>query len=451
MKEKKNNIAEESKKIIDNEIVENKIKEEKNSNDLKKNNKKLKICLIVIFSIITIIGVSFCLFGSVFLNMYYTNEDESNEVLVHNEYKKPKIKCRFFGGNVSDKNIKIIKDIDIDKIGKQVLEYECSSFLFKKNIEIEYNILDKEAPELKLNGDSSISIYVGDEYKENGANAIDNYDGDITDKIEIIGEVATDKVGTYEITYKITDSSNNESTALRKIEVKEKTVKKTSNQNNYVTNNVSANTSCGTPGTIYLTFDDGPNATYTPVILDVLKKYDVKATFFVTSSGPDELIKREYDEGHTVAIHTSSHVYSKIYSSDEAFWNDMNIVSGRIERITGVKPTLMRFPGGGSNTVSRNYSVGIMGRLAQQIEERGYAYFDWNISSGDAGGTTDPNVEYRNVVNNLSKSRGNVILMHDIKYHTSQAIDSIVKYGIDNGYTFSVLTKDVVCHQHINN
>ena len=111
----------------------------------------------------------------------------------------------------------------------------------------------------------------------------------------------------------------------------------------------------------------------------------------------------------------------------------------------------MRFPGGGSNTVSRNYSVGIMGRLAQQIEERGYAYFDWNISSGDAGGTTDPNVEYRNVVNNLSKSRGNVILMHDIKYHTSQAIDSIVKYGIDNGYTFSVLTKDVVCHQHINN
>jgi peptidoglycan/xylan/chitin deacetylase (PgdA/CDA1 family) len=92
-----------------------------------------------------------------------------------------------------------------------------------------------------------------------------------------------------------------------------------------------------------------------------------------------------------------------------------------------------------------------MSQLAKEVEAKGYGYFDWNISSGDAGGTTDPNVEYKNVINSLSKSRGNVILMHDIKKHTSQAIGKIIKYGLDNGYKFKVLTKDVVCHQRINN
>ena len=92
-----------------------------------------------------------------------------------------------------------------------------------------------------------------------------------------------------------------------------------------------------------------------------------------------------------------------------------------------------------------------MSLLAKEVEDKGYTYFDWNISSGDAGGTTNPNVEYKNVVNALSKSRGNVILMHDIKRHTALAIGNIIKYGKDNGYQFKVLTPDVKCHQGINN
>ena len=92
-----------------------------------------------------------------------------------------------------------------------------------------------------------------------------------------------------------------------------------------------------------------------------------------------------------------------------------------------------------------------MTKLAKEVEENGYAYFDWNISSGDAGETTDPEVEYKNVINYLSKTRGNVILMHDIKKHTSLAIENIVKYGINNGYTFDVLNSSIICHQRINN
>ena len=206
-----------------------------------------------------------------------------------------------------------------------------------------------------------------------------------------------------------------------------------------------------------MTFDDGPNDTYTPIILDVLKKYDVKATFFVTNSGSDEMIKREFDEGHVVALHTASHDYGKIYVSADAFFEDLNSVAERVKRITGQVADLSRFPGGSSNTVSRKYNRGIMTQLTKAVEEQGYNYVDWNVLSGDAeqhkSTTFEGKVEeeIKNVTANLRKSGGNVVLMHDIKQTTANAIESIVKYGIDNGYTFKVLDQSVICHQRVNN
>ena len=169
------------------------------------------------------------------------------------------------------------------------------------------------------------------------------------------------------------------------------------------------------------------------------------------------MIKREYEEGHTVALHSKTHDYATIYKSSDAFWSDIGAISDRVERITGQKSKLFRFPGGSSNTVSRHYNTGIMTRLANEASEKGYTYFDWNISSGDAGGLTSSTFqgkvdeEVANVTRNLSKSRGNVVLMHDIKQTTANAIERIVKYGKDNGYTFDVLDSSVVCHQKINN
>lgn len=422
-------------------------KEVKGSSNVSyKKVKKTKCKRIVFICSILIILLSITLFslyyflGGNYLKLTSNNKDTIEVMVGDNNYQKPKMTCTFFNKKVS--NIKITKNIDINKLGEQEVIYECEKSFFKKNASVKYNVVDKIVPELEVDSDEKISIYVNDNYNEPTVKAEDNYDGDITDRVEKIGEIDNKKAGTYEIEYKVQDSSGNETSKKIVVEVKNKPTG---------SSNKGANMSCGEAGVIYLTFDDGPNNYYTPVILDVLKKYNVKATFFVTSAGSDDLIKREYDEGHAVAIHTSSHAYNVVYASEEAFWNDMNIIKERIVRITGVEPTMMRFPGGSSNTVSRHYSIGIMGRLAEDIENKGYAYFDWNISSGDAGETTDPNVEYANVINSLSKSRGNVVLMHDIKKHTSQAIESIVKYGIDNGYTFDVLNNSVVCHQPINN
>ena len=417
----------------------------------KKSKKKVVLIIsIVLLFLALLLFFLYYFFGGNFLEISKEGNDDVIEVIVFDDsVEVPNVTCKFFGKKVSKNELKMIKNIDVTKLGNQEIEYECKKSFFKKTISIKYNVVDKEAPVMEIDSQDNVSIYVGDEYKEPSVKATDNYDGDITDKIEKSGEVDNKKEGTYEITYSVKDSSSNESSKTIKVEVKSRPVVQSNNSGGGTGR--SSNMSCGEAGVIYLTFDDGPNNLYTPVILDVLSKYGVKATFFVTSSGSDDLIVREHNDGHAVGIHTSTHAYNVVYSSDEAFWNDMNIVKERIERLTGVSPTLMRFPGGSSNTVSRHYSAGIMSRLANQIEEKGYGYFDWNISSGDAGGTTDPTQEYYNVVNNLSKSRGNVILMHDIKYHTSQAIDSIVKYGIDNGYTFDVLNTSIICHQAISN
>ena len=120
--------------------------------------------------------------------------------------------------------------------------------------------------------------------------------------------------------------------------------------------------------TIYLTFDDGPSLDITPKILDLLKKHNIKATFFVINrnSNTDYLIKRAYNEGHTIGLHTSSHNYSKIYANETAYFNDLANIENKVIKITGTSSKIIRFPGGSSNTVSRNYNKGIMTRLTKQ-------------------------------------------------------------------------------------
>ena len=204
-------------------------------------------------------------------------------------------------------------------------------------------------------------------------------------------------------------------------------------------------------GVIYLTFDDGPGPE-TPRLLEILDKYDAKATFFVVNTGFASTISQIADHGHALAMHTATHDFAKVYASEEAYFDDLHTIEAVIEKYAGQKSTLLRFPGGSSNTVSRTYTKGIMTRLTQMVEEQGYTYFDWNVDSDDAGSARTPEEVYFNVIRGCAKRESSVVLMHDIHSYTIDAVEGILIWGTNHGYTFEALTPDSpTCHHGINN
>ena len=156
------------------------------------------------------------------------------------------------------------------------------------------------------------------------------------------------------------------------------------------------------------------------------------------------MIQKEAQAGHVVAEHSYTHSYSNVYSSTDAFWNDFNAMNNIIYQQTGTYANLFRFPGGSSNTVSRNYTAGIMTALVRQAALKGYTYFDWNVSSGDAGGASTADEVYENVItqvqNASANNRPSVVLQHDTKGFSVDAVERIIVWGLQNGYHFSSLT-----------
>ncbi len=163
---------------------------------------------------------------------------------------------------------------------------------------------------------------------------------------------------------------------------------------------------------VFLTFDDGPSRN-TDLILDILKEYDVKATFFVigkTDEASKAAYKRIVEEGHTLGMHSYSHAYDEVYASREAFEEDLIRLQNYLFEVTGVMSGYYRFPGGSSNTISTID----MQEFISCLHEHGVEYFDWNVSSGDGtSGGLDTETMLENVMKDLVKFQHSVVLMHD--------------------------------------
>lgn len=209
-----------------------------------------------------------------------------------------------------------------------------------------------------------------------------------------------------------------------------------------------------TKKTCYLTFDDGPSDN-TLKILKILKQYNIKATFFVINTNNIQYVKQIHEQGHTVALHSYSHNYSQIYSSQKAYFNDLEKIGKSVKKYTGQDTKVIRFPGGSSNTVSKNYCSGIMTALTKETANRGYVSFDWNVDSSDASGN---NVPVSTIMDSIRDYGGfrkqEVVLMHDssAKKTTVDALPKIIEFYIDKGYTFAPLTTSTppVTHAVLN-
>lgn len=333
----------------------------------------------------------------------------------------------------NNKKYKVVVDNNIDE--NKTGSYEVKYSLQVKNRLInkvrKVNVVDNISPEITLKGSDNIKLYESSDYEEPGFIAFDNYDGDITKNVIVQNDIK-EEVGDYKITYIVEDSSGNKTMVTRNVKIldKEKNI-----------------------GTIYLTFDDGPSNN-TSKILDILKKEDIKATFFLVNfnSSYNPVVKRIYDEGHSIGIHSYTHNYKLIYSSVSAYFDDLNKMNDKIKTITGSDTKLLRFPGGSSNTIS-SFNKGIMTTLVKEVTNAGYHYFDWNVDSSDAWSARNSNDVYNNVINNLKKGT-NIVLMHDLSSNekTINILEKIIKDAKEKGYIFENITMNTKeIHHGINN
>ncbi|MGN1031394.1 MAG: polysaccharide deacetylase family protein [Butyricicoccaceae bacterium] len=173
----------------------------------------------------------------------------------------------------------------------------------------------------------------------------------------------------------------------------------------------------------YLTFDDGPSEN-TVKILDTLKEYNAKATFFIVGteiSGHEDVIKRMADEGHTVAIHCNQHEYGKLYASVDDYLKDFNEVYQKLYEITGQYPKCFRFPGGSNNVIAERHDT--TQAIIDEMTARGFDYYDWNAYTGDAESGSSASRVYSKAVSEVSGSaRSEVILLaHDAAAKTDTA------------------------------
>lgn len=238
---------------------------------------------------------------------------------------------------------------------------------------------------------------------------------------------------------------NNNKNTTNTTETQSKPTENKTNENKTQTNKVSENKTAESKTTTsngksiaYLTFDDGPSS-ITNSVLDILKKYNVKATFFVINSGSynKTTLQREVNEGHTIGLHAYDHNYAIAYKDDNSYLDGIDKLRAKVKADTGFDSHYIRFPGGSSNTISKRYSKGIMSRITKTAKQRGYKYYDWNVDDDDAGRARTADDCYNNVVRELRPNRSNIVLMHDFGTNKKilEALPRIIEYCQKNGYT----------------
>ena len=332
-----------------------------------------------------------------------------------------------------DLEVEVAGEVNTAVPGTYTLRYRAKYLLSSKEITRTVHVVNTRPPALSLVGETQILLTMGDNFEEPGFTATDNNGRDITARVRRTGTVDPMTPGTYTITYTVADDAGRTTTVQRIITVELAKQPEVIQPEGKV---------------IYLTFDDGPGP-YTQQLLAVLAKYNAKATFFVVGKNANlaHNLKAIADGGHGIGIHSVTHDYKTIYANQDAFLADVYAMQDLIQQHTGVKTTLMRFPGGSSNRLKDNKCQ--MSQLVQKVTDLGFQYFDWNVDSNDAGGAKTADEVYRNVISGIGNMKTACVLMHDIKGYSVDAVERILQWGIANGYTFQVLTPNSPGFRHL--
>ena len=191
---------------------------------------------------------------------------------------------------------------------------------------------------------------------------------------------------------------------------------------------------------IYLTFDDGPSNKVTNKVLDILKEKEVKATFFLIGNqinGLEDVVKRTYDEGHSLGLHTYTHKFNKIYCNEDKFIQEMFDCRNEINKVVGISPNIIRFPGGSCKRLSKSY--------LNKLHDNKFKIYDWNLDNSDGiDPKLSPSKLYRNAIKGSEKLPNIILLMHctSMNKNTYKALPQIIEYYKSHGYEFKTITED---------
>lgn len=191
-------------------------------------------------------------------------------------------------------------------------------------------------------------------------------------------------------------------------------------------------------GTVYLTFDDGPNEN-TADKLYILRSRGVKATFFVVpdrSAACTQRLKAIVADGHAIGVHSTSHEYKEIYASVEAYLKDFYEAWDTIYDATGVKTEIFRFPGGSKN----DYNEATRDAIIKEMTRRGFRYYDWNVDSGDAAGANWTQM-HNSIPRDIKDKYRSVVLMHD-RTNATLVLDDVISVLLSEGYKLDKINND---------
>lgn len=191
---------------------------------------------------------------------------------------------------------------------------------------------------------------------------------------------------------------------------------------------------------IYLTFDDGPSNKITNKVLDILKENDVKATFFLIGSqieGSKDVVKRINDEGHSIGLHTYTHKYKCVYCNEDKFIQEMIECRNEINKVIGISPNIIRFPGGSYRHLSNDY--------LKRLHDNNFKIYDWNMDNTDGlNPKLSPYKLYRKSIKGSKDLSDIILLMHctDMNKNTCASLPQVIEYYKSQGYEFKTITED---------
>jgi len=329
-----------------------------------------------------------------------------------------------------DLEISISGSVDTLTAGKYEILYEAGFLHHKLSASRLVTVLEAPPPPepekpkscIELSGGDRLDWPCGIPFEEPGFVAYDSEGKDCTELVLSEGDVVCWKLGEYEVCYSFTDKSGDTVRAVRTVSISP----------------VELPPIEETENVIYLTFDDGPSE-YTELVLELLDKYNAKATFFVIAAEDEyiHLLEDIHERGHSLGIHCAEHNFLKIYTNELSFFTDFLEAQRIIYKYTGTYANLSRFPGGSptARTYLETRSVEAFPNVCKILGDMGVRYFDWNVQPEDSRGWS-AEMTFSQFKEMVPEYPVPISLQHDTRNYSVGALENMLKWGTENGYEF---------------